>query len=730
MNNNLLVISSFLLCLSCSTSPDFERNNVNDPKSDFFVPDKPQNSPIALSIDDYRNVYVTWNPKELQDGVIISKKYTEYSPYIPIDTLIGIDSLFMDPSKAFTQGTTYQVEFFRMLEDSSFLFSDTPVSASLEFEPFDYIRIYYDNSLEISAGFQDQPRNNSIQYFDGVELQMIRSSDTNSTNWETIGIFDKQAFSDDQLKTDLSYKLFDLRFRVIQFINDSSGTQIPLKTVTNRFRINPIHDVRFTFSDELNGTVNWINTAQYGDGYIIKSNRLDTVYGTPKNSYQLQLTEVPEYPLEVSVKPFINDNFGDFSTSSRSWPLFHRPFLRQLTPIDENSLEISWWVPEDNQAAAFIIRKSLFSESNYLPIDTVSPDQTNYVISNLNTDRQYKFIVHSYASPSSPYYAAAYQNTLVPFQSTPLNVVGQNITYSKNGRYMAKLVPEEFSANYDYILIKDLETNAEYSLEIPREFDDWRSLFRDFSVSEKNNTLIFLWDRDDVDVAWDYISVYDFVEGEYIVENRDTPGNGGYEIELLENDFMVVIKLYNSIQIYDTENNAVIREITPPSLGEWILRSNKNTAIHCSEYGITEYDLTSGDITNQIPEYCTKGQINEASESMTFIGNNTLKHLDLQTFLVSQFVHKPSNTTELTDFWYFKEDDLFIYRPYWSGIYTGLDMVTGTEFSFTIPTYNQDRDGLIQTINRQPDGTYAVISLDGEFTLGFEQSWSLVEKEW
>jgi hypothetical protein len=57
-------------------------------------------------------------------------------------------------------------------------------------------------------------------------------------------------------------------------------------------------------------------------------------------------------------------------------------------------------------------------------------------------------------------------------------------------------------------------------------------------------------------------------------------------------------------------------------------------------------------------------------------------------------------------------------------------MVTGTGFSFTIPTYNQDRDGLIQTINRQPDGTYAVISLDGEFTLGFEQSWSLVEKEW
>jgi maltose O-acetyltransferase len=34
-----------LLCLSCSTSPDFNRKNINDPKSDVFVPDKPQNSP-------------------------------------------------------------------------------------------------------------------------------------------------------------------------------------------------------------------------------------------------------------------------------------------------------------------------------------------------------------------------------------------------------------------------------------------------------------------------------------------------------------------------------------------------------------------------------------------------------------------------------------------------------------------------------------------------------------
>ncbi len=30
---------------ACSTAPDLNRNNINDPKSDFFVPDKPQNSP-------------------------------------------------------------------------------------------------------------------------------------------------------------------------------------------------------------------------------------------------------------------------------------------------------------------------------------------------------------------------------------------------------------------------------------------------------------------------------------------------------------------------------------------------------------------------------------------------------------------------------------------------------------------------------------------------------------
>jgi len=193
---------------------------------------------------------------------------------------------------------------------------------------------------------------------------------------------------------------------------------------------------------------------------------------------------------------------------------------------------------------------------------------------------------------------------------------------------------------------------------------------------------------------------------------------------------MVAIILNDRIQIYDTENDLIVREIPSPSNGEWILRPSKNTAIHCSEYRIAEYDLTSGDITNQLPEYCIKGQINEASELMTFIGNNSLKNLNLQTFSVTQFSQNPANINNISDFWFFEEDDLFIYRSDWSGVYNGFDVITGTEFAFTIPTYNQDRDGLIQTINRQPDGTYAVISFDGEFTLGFEQAWSLIEKEW
>lgn len=725
----LLLALSFLK--GCTTGPDFNRNNTKDPKSEYYVPELPENSPISIALDNSRNVILSWDQKELQDGVIIEKKYQPDSPFVQLDTLFGHQLNYTDDSGAFVPGTTYKVDFFRFISDSSFVFNKEPAQVSLNFQPFEDIFIHYDNRLEISYDYSGNPNEGMFQYFDGVEIMVNTSANSASQKWDTVGSIGHKEFTNDFVRSDFTIELFDLHIKVNQFIADSSGNRIPLKSESRRFYINSIDNVSFEFIDELSGTVRWTNKVSFGDGYIIESNRIDTVFGTQKNSYHLSLTEALQLPFEVYIKPFINENFGEtLTTTSPRYPHIITPEIYEFKPLDHNSFEIGWRIFQDDQAAGYIIEQSRLPENTYTPLDTVSADQRSYVVSNLDQNREYNIAVHSYTSEWSRYITIGYQNTFVPIQSDQLDIPGTKITYSKSGKYMAKHVPSEFSDNYEYILIKDLDTNAEYTIEIPREFDDWRAVFREFAISEKNNTLIFLWDRDYVDEAGDYISVYDFINNQYLIENKPTPLDRGYKIELMSDDDLVVIYGANSFTVFDSENDMIVREISFENIENGILRPHKDTAIRCSESGIFEYDLTNGDIVNQSNEYCLQGHINESSNLLTFLDNNSVKVLDLNTFAtINTIEDERFDWNVATDFWYFEEDELLIYRDN-SGIYSGYDVSQNIEFAFILPSYTENRiSGHIETMEREPDGSYSIITFDGKFTYRYEEHWSLIRKQ-
>lgn len=721
----------FGILSTCSTAPDFNRNNTKDPKSDYYVPELPENSPVSIALDNSRNIILSWDQKELQDGVIIAKKYQANSPFIALDTLYGEPLSYIDDSGIFISGTTYRLDFFRVLADSSLGFNRESALVTLKFAPFNNMHIYYEDRLEVTTKYGGSPQKGEIRYFDGLEVLVNTSNNSESPMWDTVGTVNHTEFSNGVFRTNITFKLFDLDIKINQFIADSSGNRIPLKSVSRRFYINSIDDISFEFIDELSGTVRWVNKVSFGDGYIIESNRTDTIYGAPKTSYHLSLTEAPQLPFEVSIKPFINENFGE--TRTTPYPIYLNiisPDIYEFNPLNNNSFEIAWRIHQDDQAAGYIIEQSKLPENTYTPIDTVSADQRSYIVLNLEQDHKYNFAVHSYTSEWSRYITIGYQNTFVPTQSVQLEVPGTNITFSKSGKYMAKHVPNNATSfGDDSIYVKNLTTGAEYLHEMPYYDNHHRPRIIDFVISETNNTIIYLGDNHSFDNSGEYISVYDFVNEKFIHEYKTMPGYGRFAISLLNDDESIAISKNDAIIIYDSMNDQIVSEIPSANNYNTVLRPHKDTAIKCSESGIFEYDLTTGDIVNQSNESCIRGSINESSNLLTFFSNSSIKVLDLDSYSTIKVIN--DERIDLNNipfyFWYFEEDDLLIY-PIDSGVYNGYEASRNIAFAFLLPSYNKDRLGQIQTIERESNGTYSIISFDGEFLLNYEESWSLIEK--
>lgn len=729
MNCKWLLISTLLFCVSCSTAPDFNRNNTNDPESEYFIPDSPDNSPVSIAIDNNRNVILNWDQKELQFGVIISKKYRENSPYLALDTLYNNITTYTDSSGHFIPGTTYKADFFRLMEDSTMVVNKIPAEITMKFQAFRSMNISYSDELEISYNYPSSSEPGTFRYFDGVEILINKSGNVESPKWDTVGVVNRNEFENERVKTNLFFELFELYIKTNQFVTDSSGSRIILSSTTERFYINFIEDVRFEFNDELSGTVRWSNGAEFYAGYIIESSQKDTVYGEYKSSHQLNFKEAPSLPLTVSVTPFVGNNKGESRTSSNAYLDVSQPLLF-FTPIDDQSFELSWEVRQNNKAAGYIIEQKKVDETEFLPVDTVSADQNSYIVSGLRKEDTYNFAVHSYTSEWSPSFTVGFIKTMVITHSDSLEKPSGKIAFSKNKKIIAKFWPDNSTLNQNkYIIVKDLETNSEYQKLIPNRIID-------HVISEQNNTITFVWDRSDTDKVGDYISVYDFVTGEYLRENYTAPSTGTDELELMADDQTVVIDLIEGgFQTFDTVTGQFGTATSDQPEIDLILRPFMDSAINCSDSGIFEYDLNTGDIINQLSEPCVRGNLSVSSNIFTFHDDAEVKVADLNTFSLIKTINVPrfGNFELLLDFWYFKEDDLLVYLPLfhtYDSIYYGYKVAENNSFSFTIPSYTEDHlNGRILHMERNPNGTYSVITFDGEFTLSLKEAWSKLEVE-
>lgn len=121
-----LVLFSSITVLSCSTGPDFKRDNENDPESSRFSP----NTPVGqnYSVDEEGNVHLTWKDStDFESAYRIYKKLGEENPFFLLAELDKNATEYVDGSKKLAYPTAYRIV---SVADSS---ESTPVEFKINF---------------------------------------------------------------------------------------------------------------------------------------------------------------------------------------------------------------------------------------------------------------------------------------------------------------------------------------------------------------------------------------------------------------------------------------------------------------------------------------------------------------------------------------------------------------------------------------------------------------------
>tara|TARA_R110000868_G_scaffold378658_7_gene644219 strand:+ start:14986 stop:17220 length:2235 start_codon:yes stop_codon:yes gene_type:complete len=735
----ILVLSLILvLYLSCSTAPDFDRVNENDPDSKLFIPDSPSIDGVTFEIDSLKNIIFTWSPERFVDGFIIKKRYDTHSGFTELINVVSRDSVFIDSSKIFTEGTTYQLDFFRRVGESQRVLTKDPLEITLNFEPFSYIDFSYNEDtgqLYISSAYSNSNDNATLKYFDGIDVEINKSS--LSENWEPFETYelDDILISNDSNSFEIirtkNIPVFDLKLRISQFIYDSTNTKKYLKSITRTKFIHTPNDVNFEFTDELSGTLTWRNSIFSFGGVILSGSVTDTL-DYPTSRVDIHFDPAPTPPIQISVQLFTGENYSATDQSFDRYPDVGLPYIEGFSTIGNQSFEFSWNTRFSEDYAGFIIEQSILPSTIYTAIDTVDKNTTSYTVNDLDQSKKYNFKVHSYTSEWSPSITVGFQNSFSQLEFTELGYGGK-YTISKNGKYEAKhLLDQVTSYDSGDILVTNTETEEDYRIEMVVYPNSHRPSILDFVVSEKNNTVIFIGDNHSIDNSGDYISIYDFENRQFIFEYILGPGyNGfGWNIELLDDDKTIIVSLDGKFKFFDTELGQFVREFRVLN-GEWTLTKDKKRAILCNEGGIYEYNLNSGNIINQNNDFCIRGYINQNLNLYSYIGLSSIKNLDIESFSTQETLLNLDQVDpyEIRSLWYLEEDDLLIIRNGFNSSYLIYDLTADNNFLISLPSYTKNRGSGIQWINRNVDGTYSVISYDAEFLFELKESWSLIDQE-
>lgn len=493
--------------LSCSTGPEFERTNENDPISNNFKPDSPKSNTSNIYVNNEKQVVLSWPDARFEEGYILKKRINNDNQFLEIARLDSNVTSYTDSSKILSTSTQYELLSYSIREDSINI-SSNPLKFSLTFDPISnfYLSTKPDNEGTISWNFSNRD-SIGTRYFDAILIEINKSS--LNDNWQIIDTL-KRAQFDTKSSASFSFpdNLFDLRIRISQIpvLNELDNTSI--KTSTFRENYNSPTNVSASIINEVDFTIDWDSPFQNYDRALLKegSTIIDTIYNF-SSPYEFTYKGENNRYRYFGIQLVKDENFSKTVYIGNSdIPVFvTKPAITRVEPISETSLKL-FWEPftgnQENIEKKFIIERKKETENSFSILDSVDKNNTSYIHDDLEKNSSYNFRIRSVISAPSKEATFGYRTTLDLNEVTEYEFPGIMPEFSESGNLEARYNSDNYTL---YIFNKAFSTNQKIIFGPEIHQSARQNILVEYELG-KNDSLIA------------YIIADNFIEGRYSLE--------------------------------------------------------------------------------------------------------------------------------------------------------------------------------------------------------------------
>ncbi|MEQ9312086.1 MAG: fibronectin type III domain-containing protein [Cytophagales bacterium] len=641
----LILITGFVL--SCSTGPEFERDNLNDPESNRFIPDSPSsnNSKALIFINEQKEVVLKWPDAKYESGYILKKKLSDFSKYIEIARLDSNTTTFTDDSKELTLSTNYQVSSFSIKGDSLNI-SNSPLTIPLRFDSIQKSNLIIKQNNQVQLSWEFSNRDSiGVRYFDGFLIEINRSS-IHGDNWEVLDTLKRTEF-ENKSSTNLTVpsEIFDLRLRVSQLVipNKNETHKIYSKTFREDYKAPSF--VRGNQFNEVDFSVNWNSPFSNYDKVIIKSwhdQSADTIkkptldyykftkYGT-NNSYRrfgIQLVKGNNFSKTV----YMSDKIG--------FPVFvSEPEIQRIEPVSETTMELSWEPYGGNQEGIekkFYIERKELNESEFSVLDSVDGSQLSYTDTNLDPSKTYTYKVKSVLSNYSNERNVEYKTTINTLSIEELSNPGRSHQITKSENFQAIIDVEDYK-----IKLTDNINNITRSLDFNTEYlpHSRRYFWNDYKLSDNDSLLAYtanahrvesryilgLFNHRKLTMIFDSVDNFGLYYGDFAFDNDNHQFIFSTSNERTKESHVNVISSINGKPVSKIKLDEY--SYTPPNS---ILNIGENNLLICSYTGFSKLNTVTHEFELLNPTPC-RFLKEETNGSIYYLDSSNLYKYDKES---------------------------------------------------------------------------------------------------
>lgn len=422
---SLLIVLITGFVLSCSTGPEFERDNENDPNSSTFSPNPPSGAHFSFTNDTLININWIDNTK-FETEYVIKKRVGDNFDEI-ISTLKPDVESYTDTSKEFGFSTTYIVVAKKNDSSSDSLMIDINFGSLQNLASSLKTRINSSNELEINLTWND-----NIHYENGFLL--IKNPSENEIG-ERIKILDPNL---EATSIFLPNDNFVNTYKLVPFRVFRRDTTYFDEDYTTTFSIKP-KDLEMNLISEDSLLFSWDFDANFHDEFLIY---LETENGVEsfrvdkgKNQLLVNQNINKDYLYKASVSAIKGNLVSPEISTSK---IFKIPpvIIDSIAHVSDSEVILKVYNSSTTSLQKDVYR-STESSNNFVKVGEIPINENTFHDSNLDKNETYKYFISTSLSDNSPTITISYRNGLRFIKS---------VNIAENDRY---IFSDNINRNYN-----------------------------------------------------------------------------------------------------------------------------------------------------------------------------------------------------------------------------------------------------------------------------------------